>query len=136
VSISIAVNCGVQNPFKDLPERPGGYPADYWRSRAIDSQYPVAIVAAALDSPSQYTPQMIATSASATGNADAMLLFGWSQASAANATESAPIMAAALGHGGVPQRRQLPGPRNDVLPLGHLRRGYRSWLHGALYDRR
>src|SRR5882724_9129924 len=105
-----------ENPFKDLPKRPGGYPADYWRWRALESRYPVAVVAAALDWPGQYTPQMIAT-ALATGNADAMLLFGWSQAAAANATESAPIMAAAwviaACHSGA-----NCGPTNDVLPLG------------------
>jgi hypothetical protein len=118
------LDCGQfrsENPFKDLPRRPGGYPADYWRSRAISSRYPVAIVAAALDSPSEYTPQMIAT-ALATGNADAMLLFGWSQASAANATESAPIMAAAWVMAACRSGANC-GPTNDVLPLGTCRAG-------------
>jgi hypothetical protein len=104
------------SPFKDLPERPGGYPAEYWRSRAVESRYPVAMVAAALDSPGQYTPQVIAT-ALATGNADAMLLFGWSQATAAKATEAAPIMAAAWVLAACRSGANC-GPTNDVLPLG------------------
>jgi hypothetical protein len=103
------------NPFKDLPERPGGYPAQYWQTRAVESRYPVAVVAAALDSPGQYTPQVIA-SALATGNADAMLLFGWSQASAAKATQSAPIMAAAWVLAACRSGANC-GPTNDVLPL-------------------
>jgi len=112
------LNCGKlrsENPFKDLPKRPGGYPADYWRSRAVESHYPVAVVAAALDSPGQYTPQMIAT-ALATGNTDAMLLFGWSQATAAKATESPPIMAAAWVLAACRSGANC-GPTNDVLPL-------------------
>jgi hypothetical protein len=104
-----------ERPFKGLPERPGGYPAEYWRSRAIESRYPVAMVAAALDSPGQYPPQVIAT-ALATGNADAMLLFGWSQASAAKATESAPIMAAAWVLAACRSGANC-GPTNDVLPF-------------------
>jgi hypothetical protein len=103
------------SPFRGLPERPGGYPAEYWRSRAVESRYPVAMVAAALDSPSQYTPQAIAT-ALATGNADAMLLFGWSQATAAKATETAPIMAAAWVLAACRSGANC-GPTNDVLPL-------------------
>ncbi len=101
--------------FKDLPERPGGYPAEYWQSRALESRYPVAMVAAALNSPGQYTPEVIAT-ALATGNADAMLLFGWSQATAAKATESAPIMAAAWVLAACRSGADC-GPTNDVLPL-------------------
>jgi len=104
-----------ENPFKDLPQRPGGYPAEYWRSRAVESRYPVAMVAAALDSPGQYPPQVIAT-ALATGNTDAMLLFGWSQASAAKATRSAPIMAAAWVLAACRSGANC-GPTNDVLPL-------------------
>ena len=103
------------NPFKDLPKRAGGYPADYWRSRALESRYPVAVVAAALDSPGQYAPQTIAT-ALATGNTDAMLLFGWSQATAAKATESPPIMAAAWVLAACRSGANC-GPTNDVLPL-------------------
>jgi hypothetical protein len=104
------------SPFKGLPERLGGYPAEYWRSRAIEGRYPVAMVAAALDSPGQYAPQVIAA-ALATGNADAMLLFGWSQATAAKATESAPIMAAAWVLAACRSGANC-GPTNDVLPLG------------------
>jgi hypothetical protein len=103
------------SPFRGLPERPGGYPAEYWRSRALESRYPVAVVAAALDSPGQYTPQVVAT-ALATGNADAMLLFGWSQATTAKATESAPIMAAAWVLAACRSGANC-GPTNDVLPL-------------------
>jgi hypothetical protein len=110
-----------ESPFKGLPERPGGYRAEYWRSRAIESQYPVAMVAAALDSPGQYTPEVIAT-ALATGNADAMLLFGWSQATAAKATESAPIMAAAWVLAACRSGANC-GPTNDALPLGLCRAG-------------
>jgi hypothetical protein len=112
------LNCGrfrSENPFKDLPERRGGYPSEYWRSRAVASRYPVAMVAAALDSPGQYTPQTIAT-ALATGNTDAMLLFGWSQITAAKATESAPIMAAAWVLAACRSGANC-GPTNDVLPL-------------------
>jgi hypothetical protein len=112
------LNCGRfrrENPFKDLPARPGGYPAEYWQSRAVESRYPVAVVAAALESPGQYTPQVIA-SALATGNADAMLLFGWSQASAAKATQSAPVMAAAWVLAACRSGANC-GPTNDVLPL-------------------
>jgi hypothetical protein len=105
-----------ESPFKGLPERPGGYPAEYWRSRAVESRYPVAMVAAALDSPGQYPPQVIAT-ALATGNPDAMLLFGWSQASAAKATESAPIMAAAWVLAACRSGANCR-PTNDVLPFG------------------
>jgi hypothetical protein len=108
-----------ENPFKDLPERPGGYPADYWRSRALESRYPVAMVAAALDSPGQYNSQMIAT-ALATGNGEAMLLFGWSQATAARATESAPVMAAAWVLAACSSGANC-GPTNDVLPLATCR---------------
>jgi len=104
-----------ESPFKGLPERPGGYPAEYWRSRAVESRYPVAMVAAALDSPGQYPPQAIAT-ALATGNSDAMLLFGWSQATTAKATESAPIMAAAWVLAACRSGANC-GPTNDVLPL-------------------
>jgi hypothetical protein len=113
------LNCGKfrsANPFKNLPERPGGYPADYWRSRAVESRYPVAVVAAALDSPDQHTPQVIAAALS-TGNTDAMLLFGWSQATAAKATESVPIMAAAWVLAACRSGANC-GPTNDVLPLG------------------
>jgi len=42
------VNCGKfrsESAFKGLPYRLGGYPADYWRSRAVAGGYPVAIVA-------------------------------------------------------------------------------------------
>ena len=112
------LDCGKfrsENPFKDLPKRPRGYPAEYWRSRAVDSGYPVAVVAAALDSPGQYTPQTIAT-ALATGNTDAMLLFGWSQTTAAKATQSAPIMAAAWVLAACRSGANC-GPTNDVLPL-------------------
>jgi hypothetical protein len=105
-----------ESPFKGLPERSGGYPAEYWRFRAVESRYPVAMVAAALDLPGQYTPQVIA-SALATGNADAMLLFGWSQATAAVATGSAPIMAAAWILAACRNGANC-GPSNDVLPLG------------------
>jgi hypothetical protein len=103
------------SPFKDLPERPGGYPAEYWQSRALESRYPVAMVAAVLDSPGQYPPRVIAT-ALATGNADAMLLFGWSQATAAKATESSPVMAAAWVLAACRSGADC-GPTNDVLPL-------------------
>jgi hypothetical protein len=103
------------SPFRGLPERPGGYPPEYWRSRAVESRYPVAMVAAALDSPGQYTPQVIAT-ALATGNADAMLLFGWSQATTAKATESAPIMAAAWVLAACRSGADC-GSTNDVLPF-------------------
>jgi len=103
------------SPFKGLPERSGGYPAEYWQSRAVESRYPVAMVAAALDSPDQYTAQVIAT-ALATGNADAMLLFGWSQATAAKATESAPIMAAAWVLAACRSGANC-GPTNDMLPF-------------------
>jgi hypothetical protein len=116
------LNCGKfrsENPFKDLPQRPGGYPAEYWRSRALASRYPVAVVAASLDSPGQYTPQTIAT-ALATGNADAMLLFGWSQTTAAKATETAPIMAAAWVLAACRSGANC-GPTNDVLPLAPCR---------------
>jgi hypothetical protein len=102
--------------FEGLPERPGGYPAEYWRSRAVESRYPVAMVAAALDSPGQYSSQVIAT-ALATGNADAMLLFGWSQASAAKTTGSAPIIAAAWVLAACRSGANC-GPSNDALPLG------------------
>jgi hypothetical protein len=104
-----------ESPFKGLPERPGGYPAEYWRSRAVESRYPVAMVAAALDSPGQYSSQVIAT-ALATGNADAMLLFGWSQSTAAKATESAPIMAAAWVLAACRSGANC-GPTNDMLPF-------------------
>jgi hypothetical protein len=73
------------------------------------------MVAAALDSPGQYSSQVIAT-ALATGNADAMLLFGWSQATAAKATQSAPIMAAAWVLAACRSGANC-GPTNDVLPL-------------------
>jgi len=63
----------------------------------------------------QYPPQVIAT-ALATGNADAMLLFGWSQATTAKATESAPIMAAAWVLAACRSGANC-GPTNDVLPL-------------------
>jgi hypothetical protein len=79
------------------------------------------MVAAALDSPGQYTPEVIA-SALATGNTDAMLLFGWSQASAAKATESAPIMAAAWVLAACRSGANC-GPTNDVLPLATCRAG-------------
>jgi hypothetical protein len=118
------LHCGrfrSENSFKDLPERPGGYPADYWRTRAVESRYPVAMVAAALDSPGQYTSQVIAT-ALATGNTDAMLLFGWSQATAAKATDTAPIMAAAWVLAACRSGADC-GPTNDVLPLGTCRAG-------------
>jgi hypothetical protein len=118
------LNCGRfrrENPFIDLPARPGGYPAEYWQARAVESRYPVAVVAAALESPGQYAPQVIASEL-ATGNADAMLLFGWSQATTAKATESAPVMAAAwvlaACHSGA-----HCGPTNDVLPLAPCRAG-------------
>src|SRR3984893_3160279 len=104
------------SPFRGLPERPGGYPAEYWRSRAVESRYPVAMVAAALDSPGQYTPQVIAT-ALATGNADAMLLFGWSQATTAKAKEMAPIRVAAWVLAAC-RSGAYCGSTNDVLPLG------------------
>jgi hypothetical protein len=109
------------SPFKDLPERPGGYPAEYWQSRAVESRYPVAMVAAALDSPGQYTPQVIAT-ALATGDADAMLLFGWSQATTAKATNSAPIMAAAWVVAACRSGANC-GPTNDALPFFTCRAG-------------
>ena len=118
------LDCGkfrAEDPFKDLPNRPGGYPAEYWRSRAVESRYPVAVVAAALDSPSQYTPQTIAT-ALATGNTDAMLLFGWSQTTAAKATDSAPIMAAAWVLAACRSGANC-GPTNDVLPLAQCGAG-------------
>lgn len=104
-----------EHPFKDLPEHPGGYPANYWQSRAVASGYPVAVVAAALDSADQYNSQVIAT-ALATGNTEAMLLFGWTQATASKAPESDPLMAAAwvlaaCGNGA------NCGPTNDLLPL-------------------
>ena len=104
-----------ENPFKDLPAHPGGYPAAYWRSRALETRYPVAMVAAAFDSPGQYNTQMIAT-ALATGSGEAMLLFGWSQATAARATESAPVMAAAWVLAACRSGANC-GPTNDVLPL-------------------
>ena len=79
------------------------------------------MVTAALESPGQFTPRVIAT-ALATGNADAMLLFGWSQATAAKATESAPIMAAAWVLAACRSGADC-GPTNDALPLGLCRAG-------------
>jgi hypothetical protein len=105
-----------ENPFRDLPERPGGYPAAYWQARALESRYPVALVEAALDSPGTYTPEQIA-SALATGNADAMLLYGWSQAPAAEATGATPIMAAAWVLAACRSGANC-GPTNAVVPLG------------------
>jgi hypothetical protein len=109
------------SPFRGLPERPGGYPAEYWRSRAVESRYPVAVVEAALDSPGQDTPQAIAT-ALATGNTEAMLLFGWSQATTAKATNSAPIMAAAWVVAACRSGANC-GPTNDALPFFTCRAG-------------
>jgi hypothetical protein len=109
------------SPFRGLPERPGGYPAEYWRSRAVESRYPVAVVAAALDSPGQDTPQAIAT-ALATGNTEAMLLFGWSQATTAKATNSAPIMGAAWVVAACRSGANC-GPTNDALPFFTCRAG-------------
>ena len=83
-----------EDPFKSLPARQGGYPASYWQSRAVTSQYPVAVVADALDSADSFTPQMVA-SALATGNPQAMLHFGWTRAGALQTSESASIMAVA-----------------------------------------
>ncbi len=104
-----------ENPFKDLPERRGGYPGDYWRLRAVESRYPVALVAAALDAPGADAPHVIAT-ALATGNTEAMLLFGWSQATAAKAADSAPIMAAAWVLAACRSGANC-GATNDVLPF-------------------
>jgi hypothetical protein len=108
------------NPFKDLPQLRGGYSADYWRERAVQSRYPVAMVAVALDSPGQHA-QMLA-SALATGNTEAMLLFGWSQATANETTESAPIMGAAWVLAACRNGANC-GPMNDVLPLTPCRAG-------------
>ena len=110
-----------ENPFADLPQHRGGYSADYWRDRAVASRYPVAMVAAALDSPGQHTSQMIAT-ALATGNTEAMLLFGWSRATANEAIESAPIMGAAWVLAACRSGANC-GPTNDVLPLTPCRAG-------------
>ena len=81
-------------PFKTLPARSGGYPAEYWKSRAIDSRYPAALVAATLKSPIPSAVQNLAD-ALATGEADAMLLFGWARVENANAEEPAAILGAA-----------------------------------------
>jgi hypothetical protein len=64
---------------------------------------------------------MIAT-ALATGNGEAMLLFGWSQATAVKATQSAPIMAAAWVLVACRSGANC-GPTNDVLPLVTCRAG-------------
>ena len=112
------LNCGRfrnESPFKGLPDRPGGYLADYWQSRAVGSGYPAAVVAAASESPGKYTPQVIAT-ALATGNTEAMLLYGWKQATAGDALESAPILAAAWVLAACRSGANC-GPTNDVLPL-------------------
>jgi hypothetical protein len=72
------------------------------------------MVAAALDSPGQHA-QMLA-SALATGNTEAMLLFGWSQATAAKAADAAPIMAAAWVLAACRSGANC-GPTNEALPL-------------------
>jgi hypothetical protein len=61
-------------------------------------------------------------SALATGNTEAMLLFGWSQATANEATESAPIMGAAWVLAACRSGANC-GPMNDVLPLTPCRAG-------------
>jgi hypothetical protein len=109
------------NAFKGLPERPQGYPADYWRSRAVVSRYPVAVVMAARDSPGKYGPQLIAT-ALASGNTEAMLLFGWTQIESAKAADQAPIMAAAWALAACRSGANC-GPTNDALPLSPCRAG-------------
>jgi hypothetical protein len=83
-----------EDPFKSLPERAGGYPASYWHSRAVATGYPVAMVEAALDSRGDGTPYLIAT-ALATGNPEAMLLFGRTQAALTASSGSGSINAAA-----------------------------------------
>ena len=104
-----------ENPFKGLPKRAGGYPAEYWQSRAVVNRYPVAVVAAALDSPGKYTPQAIAT-ALATGNSEAMLLFGWTAATANEASGAASILATAWVIAACRSGANC-GATNDVLPL-------------------
>jgi hypothetical protein len=109
------------SPFKGLPERPGGYPSDYWRSRAIESRYPVAMVAAALESPANYAPQVTAA-ALATGNTEAMLLFGWKHATADKARMPASIMGAAWVLAACRNGANC-GPTNDALPFFTCRAG-------------
>jgi hypothetical protein len=109
------------NPFKDLPERAEGYPADYWRTRAIVSRYPVAIVAAALESPASIAPQVVAA-ALATGNPEAMLLFGWTQATGDRAHDPASIMGAAWVLAACRSGANC-GSTNDTLPFFTCRAG-------------
>jgi hypothetical protein len=80
--------------FGALPARSSGYPAAYWKSRAIDNRYPVALVSAALESPTPAAVQILAA-ALATGDAEAMLLFGWTRADVASADEPAAVVGAA-----------------------------------------
>jgi hypothetical protein len=80
--------------FETLPARSGDYPAEYWKSRAIDSRYPAALVSATLESRAPSAVQILAE-ALATGDAEAMLLFGWSRADTANAEEPAAVLGAA-----------------------------------------
>jgi hypothetical protein len=80
--------------FKTLPARSGGYPAEYWKSRAVDSRYPAALVAATVESPAPSSVQTLAE-ALAAGDEEAMLLFGWTRVNAANADEPAAVLGAA-----------------------------------------
>lgn len=102
-----------ENPFKSLPERPEGYPASYWQSRAVTTGYPAAMIAAAMTSRDSSAPQVIAN-ALATGNPEAMLLFGRTQLeingmSASNAINAAAWILAACRIGAD------CSPTNEVL---------------------
>ena len=104
-----------ENPFKGLPKRQGGYSTIYWQSHAVAARYPVAVIAAALDSPDSDSPQVIATEL-ATGNPDAMLLFGWTEATANAVSRAAPILATAWVIAACRSGANC-GSTNDVLPF-------------------
>ena len=82
---------------------------------------PVAVVAAALESPTSIAPQVIAA-ALATGNAEAMLLYGWRQATADKAQKTASLMGAAWVLAACRSGANC-GSTNDALPFFTCRAG-------------
>jgi hypothetical protein len=103
-----------QSPFTGLPARAGGYPSNYWQAGAVASGYPTAVVAAALASVDGPDPQVISR-ALASGNAEAMLLFGWTRVTADGASGAGSVIDAAWVFAACDGGADC-GATNDVLP--------------------
>jgi hypothetical protein len=70
-----------EDPFAELPARKGGYPFQYWKQRATESGYPLAVTERALSESSRPSVEAVdvLTKAAMSGDPDVALTIGFRQ---------------------------------------------------------